>query len=427
MKTNQELQARREASVPRGAANVTRFYAERAENAQVWDVEGNRYIDFAGGIGVLNTGHLHPKVVTAVERQMQKMMHTCFHVMPYEPYIELAEKLNEITPGDHAKKTLLLNTGAEAVENAIKVARAATGRSAVIAFNGAFHGRTLMGMALTGKVVPYKKGFGPFPAEVYHAPYPNSYHGISLQDSLTALDNLLKSDVDPDRVAAIILEPIQGEGGFYQAPVEFLQAIRELCDKNGILMIVDEVQSGFARTGKMFAIEHSGVVPDMITMAKSLAGGMTLSALTGRAEIMDAPDPGSVGSTYGGSPMACSAALAVLEVIEEEQLCCRADQIGQRITKGFLDLAENSFDCVANIRAAGAMVAFELVSNPSQRTPDPDLAKALVAKAQSKGLLLLSCGVFANTIRVLVPLTAEDSLIDEGLAIIEASLKEVLA
>ncbi len=427
MTTNLQLQARREAAVPRGAANVTQFYAERAENAQVWDVEGNRYIDFAGGIGVLNTGHLHPKVVKAVEQQMQKMMHTCFHVMPYAPYIELAEKLNEITPGSHAKKTLLLNTGAEAVENAVKVARAATGRSAVIAFNGAFHGRTLMGMALTGKVAPYKKGFGPFPAEVYHAPYPNAYHGISIQDSLVALDNLLKTDVDSDRVAAIILEPIQGEGGFYQAPKAFLQAIRELCDVHGILMIVDEVQSGFARTGKMFAIEHSGVVPDMITMAKSLAGGMTLSALTGRADLMDAPAPGSVGSTYGGSPMACAAALAVLDIIEEEQLCTRADQIGERITHRFLDLAENGFDCIANVRTVGAMVACELVSDLEQRTPDADLAKALVAKAHSKGLLLLSCGIFANTIRVLVPLTAEDSLIDEGLAIIEASLKEVMA
>ncbi len=427
MTTNLQLQARREAAGPRGAANVTQFYAERAENAQVWDVEGNRYIDFAGGIGVLNTGHLHPKVVKAVEQQMQKMMHTCFHVMPYAPYIELAEKLNEITPGSHAKKTLLLNTGAEAVENAVKVARAATGRSAVIAFNGAFHGRTLMGMALTGKVVPYKKGFGPFPAEVYHAPYPNAYHGISIQDSLVALDNLLKTDVDSDRVAAIILEPIQGEGGFYQAPKAFLQAIRELCDVHGILMIVDEVQSGFARTGKMFAIEHSGVVPDMITMAKSLAGGMTLSALTGRADLMDAPAPGSVGSTYGGSPMACAAALAVLDIIEEEQLCTRADQIGERITHRFLDLAENGFDCIANVRTVGAMVACELVSDLEQRTPDADLAKALVAKAHSKGLLLLSCGIFANTIRVLVPLTAEDSLIEEGLAIIEASLKEVMA
>ncbi|HEY5718196.1 MAG TPA: 4-aminobutyrate--2-oxoglutarate transaminase [Motiliproteus sp.] len=423
MTTNKELQARREAAVPRGAANVTQFFAERASNAEVWDVEGNRYIDFAGGIGVLNTGHLHPKVVKAVEAQLQKMMHTCFHVMPYEPYVALAEKLNALTPGDHAKKTLLLNTGAEAVENAIKVARAATGRSAVIAFNGAFHGRTMMGMALTGKIVPYKQGFGPFPAEVYHAPYPNVFHGIEVEDSLATLHNLFKTDVDPARVAAIILEPVQGEGGFYQAPTEFLQALRALCDEHGILLIADEVQSGFARTGKMFAIEHSGVIPDMITMAKSLAGGMTLSALTGRAELMDVPGPGSVGSTYGGSPMACAAALAVLEVIEEENLLERANQIGKRIAAKFLDLSEGEYGCIANVRAAGAMVACEMMKDGK---PDPDMAKALCAKAHSKGLLLLSCGTYANTIRVLVPLTADDALIDEGLAIVEQSLKELL-
>ncbi len=427
MTTNQQLMSRREAAVPRGAANITPYFAERAENAQVWDVEGKRYIDFAGGIGVLNTGHRHPKVVAAVDAQMQKLMHTCFHVMPYEPYVALAEKLNALTPGDHAKKTLLLNTGAEAVENAIKVARAATGRSAVIAFNGSFHGRTMMGMALTGKMVPYKQGFGPFPAEVYHAPYPIAYHGISVEDSLLTLNNLLKTDVDPTRVAAIILEPIQGEGGFYQAPKEFLEAIRTLCDQHGIVMIVDEVQSGFARTGKMFAIEHSGVIPDLITMAKSLAGGMTLSALTGRAELMDAPNVGSIGSTYGGSPMACTAALAVIEVIEEENLLERANQIGQRICDRFLDMAENGAPCIDNVRTAGAMVACEMVKNREQRTPDADLAKALVAKATTNGLLLLSCGTFANTIRVLVPLTADDALIDEGLAIMERCLQELLA
>ncbi len=427
MSTNQQLMSRREAAVPRGAANITPYFAERAENAQVWDVEGKRYIDFAGGIGVLNTGHRHPKVVAAVDAQMQKLMHTCFHVMPYEPYVALAEKLNALTPGDHAKKTLLLNTGAEAVENAIKVARAATGRSAVIAFNGSFHGRTMMGMALTGKMVPYKQGFGPFPAEVYHAPYPIAYHGISVEDSLLTLNNLLKTDVDPSRVAAIILEPVQGEGGFYQAPREFLEAIRALCDQHGIVMIVDEVQSGFARTGKMFAIEHSGVTPDLITMAKSLAGGMTLSALTGRAELMDAPNVGSIGSTYGGSPMACAAALAVIEVIEEENLLERANQIGQRITARFLDMAENGAPCIDNVRSAGAMVACEMVKDRELRTPDADLAKALVAKATANGLLLLSCGTYANTIRVLVPLTADDALIDEGLAIMERCLQELLA
>ncbi len=427
MTTNQELLARREAAVPRGAANVTTLFAARARNAEIWDVEGNRYIDFAGGIGVLNTGHLHPRVVQAVEQQLQTLMHSCFHVMPYEPYIALAEKLNAITPGEHAKKTLLLNTGAEAVENAIKVARAATGRSAVIAFNGAFHGRTLMGMALTGKVVPYKQGFGPFPAEVFHAPYPNAYHGVTVEDSLAALNGLLKTDIDPARVAAIILEPVQGEGGFYQAPAAFLHALRALCDTHGILLIADEVQSGFGRTGRMFAIEHSGVVPDLITMAKSLAGGMTLSALTGRAELMDAPGPGSVGSTYGGSPLACAAALAVIDVIEEEGLLARSEAIGHRVAERFLGLAESGLDCIANVRATGGMVACELVRDPASREPDPELAKALVAKAASRGLLLLSCGIFANTIRVLVPLTAEDALVDEGLDVLAACLRELCA
>jgi len=423
MTTNQELQARREKAVARGAANITQLFAERAQNAEVWDVEGNRYIDFAGGIGVLNIGHLHPKVTEAVQNQLQKLMHTCFHVMPYEPYIALAEKLNAITPGDHAKKTLLLNTGAEAVENAVKVARAATGRSAVIAFSGAFHGRTMMGMALTGKVAPYKQGFGPFPAEVYHAPYPNPIYGVSGDDSLAAVQNLLKSDVDPQRVAAIIIEPVQGEGGFYQAPTEFLQGLRALCDEHGILLIADEVQSGFARTGKMFAIEHSGVVPDMITMAKSMAGGMTLSGLVGRADLMDAPGPGSVGSTYGGSPMACAAALAAIEVIEEEKLLARADDVGQLVAGRFLDMAEKGMSVVQHVRAAGAMVACEMITDGK---PDAELAKALVAKATANGLLLLSCGTYGNTIRVLVPLTASDALINEGLDIVERCLGELV-
>lgn len=425
MTTNQQLHQRRENAVARGAANITPYYAEKALNAEVWDVEGKRYIDFAGGIGVLNIGHRHPKVVAAVQQQLDKVMHTCFHVMPYEPYIALAEKLNAITPGEHAKKTLLLNTGAEAVENAVKIARAATGRSAVIAFNGAFHGRTMMGMALTGKIAPYKVGFGPFPAEVYHVPYPNRFYGTSDQDSLNALHNLLKTDVDPGRVAALIVEPVQGEGGFYQASAAFMQSLRQLCDEHGILLVVDEVQSGFARTGKMFAIEHTGVIPDLITMAKSLAGGMTLSALVGRAELMDAPGPGSVGSTYGGSPMACAAALATIAVIEEENLNARSMAIGELITARFEQMQANGLDCIGHIRAAGGMAACELLD--SQGQPDPERARQLVAQSSANGLLLLSCGTYGNTIRVLVPLTASDAIIHEGLDIMQSCLEQLLA
>lgn len=424
MTTNQQLQTRRENAVANGAANLTQIFAQRAENAEVWDVEGNRYLDFAGGIGVLNIGHRHPKVVAAVQAQMDQLMHTCFHVMPYEPYIELAEKLNELTPGDHAKKTLLLNTGAEAVENAIKVARASTGRSGVIAFSGGFHGRTMMGMALTGKIVPYKKGFGPFPGEVFHAPYPNPLNDVSDEQSMEAVRQILKMDIDPERVAAIIIEPVQGEGGFYQASKNFMQQLRALCDEHGILLIVDEVQSGFARTGKMFAIEHAGIVPDMITMAKSLAGGMTLSALVGPAENMDAPMPGSVGSTYGGSPMACAAALATINVIEEENILERSVEVGQQLAGRFLGMAEAGLTSIQNVRAAGAMVACDIVTDGQ---PNADLAKGLVAAAREKGLILLSCGIHGNTIRILVPLTASDELITQGMDIVADCLKALTA
>src|SRR5439155_10223957 len=328
---NAELQQRKDAATPRGVGVMCNFYAERALNAELWDVENRRYIDFAAGIAVLNTGHRHPKLVAAMQQQLGKFTHTAYQIVPYESYVALAERINAITPGTHAKKTALFSTGAEAVENAVKIARAATGRSAVIAFSGAFHGRTMMGMALTGKVVPYKVGFGPFPGEVYHAPFPIDLHGVSTQDSLAALQALFKSDVDPQRVAAIILEPVQGEGGFYAAPLEFMQALRSLCDQHGMLLIVDEVQTGFARTGKMFAMEHYGVIPDLMTMAKSLAGGMPLSAVCGRAEIMDAPAPGGLGGTYAGNALAVASAHAVLDVIEEEQLVARAAVLGQQL------------------------------------------------------------------------------------------------
>ncbi len=425
MASNSDLVARREAAIPRGIASMTRVFAERAENAEVWDVEGRRFVDFAGGIAVLNTGHRHPKVMEAVARQSERFTHTAFQVMAYESYVELAERLNALVPIQGAK-TLLMNSGAEAVENAIKIARAYTGRSAVIAFTGAFHGRSLLTLGLTGKILPYKAKFGPFPAEIYHAPFPMEHHGISEAQSLSALEWLFRSDVEPECVAAMIVEPVQGEGGFYVAPEGFMKALREICDKHGIVLICDEIQTGFARTGKMFAVEHYGIEPDIIAMAKSLAGGFPLSAITGKAAIMDAPDPGGLGSTYGGSPLGCAAASAVIDVIEEERLCERSLALGERIKNRIAQWqTRNDTLPIGDIRGLGSMVAFELVTERGTHTPDAAATKALVAKAEENGLVLLSCGVFGNAIRILVPLTASDELVEEGLGIIERSMIEV--
>ncbi|WP_377807070.1 4-aminobutyrate--2-oxoglutarate transaminase [Azospirillum sp. A29] len=428
MTTNQSFVARREAAVSRGISAGMPFYIDRAENAEMWDVEGKRFIDFAGGIAVLNTGHRHPKVMEAVKAQLERFTHTCAMVTPYDSFVELAEKLNALVPGPTPKKTAFFTTGAEAVENAVKVARAATGRPGVVAFSGGFHGRTLLTMGLTGKVVPYKVGFGPFPAEIFHVPFPNAYRGISEAESLKALDTLFKSDVDPARVAAIIIEPVQGEGGFNIASPSFLQSLRAVCDKHGIVMIVDEIQTGFARTGKMFAFEHAGIEPDLVTMAKSLAGGFPLSALTGKAALMDAPIPGGLGGTYAGSPLATTAALAVINVIEEEKLVERSEKLGERIAGRFRTMAQrNSLSVIGDVRNLGAMVAMELVTDRETKEPAADLTKALVAKAAEKGLILLSCGTYANVIRILVPLTASDALVDEGLDIIERSLEELVS
>ncbi|WP_230533728.1 4-aminobutyrate--2-oxoglutarate transaminase [Microvirga roseola] len=425
MSATSALQSRQKAAVPQGIATKV-LYAVRAENAELWDVDGKRYIDFAAGIAVLNTGHRHPAVVQAVAEQVDAFTHTCFHVAPYESYIRLAERLNAITPGDFAKKTLLVTTGAEAVENAIKIARKATGRSAVIAFGGAFHGRTMMGMALTGKVVPYKKGFGPFPAEVYHAPFPKTFHGIDGTGAMEGLRQLFLNDVDPARVAAIIVEPVQGEGGFYIAPFEFLRELRALCDQHGILLIADEIQTGIARTGRMFAIEHAEVAADLVTMAKGLAGGFPLAAVTGRAEIMDAADPGGLGGTYGGSPIGVAAANAVLDVVESENLTERAMQIGNLMRERLEDVARrNSLNCIGEVRNLGAMVAIEFVKGRDSRQPDSALTSAIVSKAQEKGLILLSCGIDANIVRILAPLTIPFEQIEEGLDIFEAALAEV--
>ncbi|MFZ9304526.1 MAG: 4-aminobutyrate--2-oxoglutarate transaminase [Gammaproteobacteria bacterium] len=412
------------AAIPRGVGNLLQVYAEHASNAEIWDVEGRRYIDFASGIAVLNTGHLHPRVQAAVAAQLAKLSHTCFQVTPYENYVALAERLNEIVPGSGPKKTIFLTTGAEAIENAVKIARHHTKRSAVIAFGGSFHGRTLACMSLTGKVQPYKAGFGSMLPDVFHAPFPIEYHGVSVAQSLAAIENLFKADVDPQRVAALIVEPVQGEGGFYVAPPEFLQALRALCDRHGIVFIVDEVQTGFARTGRMFAIEHSGVEPDLVTLAKSLAGGLPLSAVVGKAEIMDSPAPGGLGGTYAGSPLGCAAGLAVLEVIESEQLCTRAERLGAAV-RARLTALQSRWPCIGEVRGQGAMVAMELVKDRRPDAPDAELTKALVQAAGRRGLVLLSCGVHANVIRFLMPLTTPDAILAEGLAILEAALEDV--
>lgn len=424
--SNAALFARREAAIARGVGHSHQIFIDRGENAEIWDVQGRRYIDFAGGIAVLNTGHRHPHVMKAVQEQSERFTHTCFQVLAYENYVQLAERLNAKAPGDFPKKTLFLTTGAEAVENAVKIARAHTGRAGVIAFTGGYHGRTNMTMGLTGKVVPYKAGFGPFPADVFHARFPNELHGISVQDSIDSLESIFKNDIEPTRIAAIIIEPVQGEGGFNVAPAALLQHLRVLCDQHGIVLIADEVQTGAGRTGKWFAVEHSGVAPDLITLAKSMAGGFPISAVVGRADIMDAPNPGGLGGTYAGSPLACAAALAVLDVFEQENLLQRAEDVGQRLVQGLQALAQRH-DCVAQVRGLGAMVAMELCKNGQPQQPDADLTKALCAEAARRGLILLSCGTYGNVVRVLVPLTASDAILEEGLGIIAASLEAVLA
>lgn len=417
---NSELHQRRVDATPRGVGVMCGFYAEKAENATLWDVEGNEVIDFAAGIAVLNTGHRHPKVMAAVEKQLQAFTHTAYQIVPYESYIALAERINARVPIDGPAKTAFFSTGAEAVENAVKIARAYTKRPGIIAFGGGFHGRTFMTMALTGKVAPYKIGFGPFPGSVYHAHYPNELHGVSTEQALQSLTHLFKADIAPDQVAAILLEPVQGEGGFNIAPPEFMQALRTLCDSHGILLIIDEVQSGFARTGKLFASEHYAIKPDLITMAKSLAGGLPLSAVAGRAEVMDAPAPGGLGGTYAGNPLAVAAAHAVLDVIEEEKLCERANQLGKDLVE-VLTHAKARCPHIADIRAQGSMVAVEF-QDPQTGAPSPEFTKQVQDKALQAGLLLLSCGVYGNVIRFLYPLTIPDEQFRKALDIIQRSL-----
>lgn len=426
MATNAELHQRRAAAVPRGVANSLAVYVDHANNAEIWDVEGHRYIDFASGIAVLNTGHRHPAVVKALNAQLARLMHSAFQITPYANYIELAERLNALAPGPTPKKSMLFSTGAEAVENALKIARYHTRRSGVIAFGGGFHGRTLAAMTLTGKVQPYKAGFGALLPAVFHVPFPLSYHGISSADSLNAIEQLFKADVDPAQVAAVIIEPVLGEGGFYVAPADFLRALRVLCDRHGIMLIIDEIQSGFGRTGRMFAIEYAGIEPDLMTVAKSIAGGVPLSALIGKAEIMDAPPPGGLGGTYAGSPLGCAAALAVLDVIAGEKLLERSLRLGE-LLQTRLRALQQRFPAIGEIRGLGSMVAMELVKNGRADQPDAELTRALVQAAARHGLVILSCGIYSNVIRFLAPLTIPEPLLREGMDKLEAALAEVSA
>lgn len=430
------LLARRAAAVPRGVPAVTPIAVAHAEGAVVTDVDGNRMIDFAGGIGVVNTGHRHPGVVDAVRNQLDRFAHVCFPVSTYEPYVELAERLNRLTPGSHPKRTFMVNSGAEAVENAVKVARAFTGRQAIVCFEHGFHGRTNLAMALTSKVVPYKKGFGPFAPEIYRLPYPYCYRcpqgvarngeaGDCCMAAAGWLDRQFAALVDPGSVAAIVMELELGEGGFVPAPVEYVHSLAAFARAHGILFVADEIQTGFGRTGTLFACEHYGLVPDIITTAKSLAGGLPLAAVTGRAEVMEAAEPGGLGGTYGGNPLACAAALAVLDAMERERIPERAARAGERIATRFRDWA-GCYPAIGDVRGLGAMVGMELVADRVSRAPDKALAGRLLAAGLRRGVILLSAGTYGNVIRVLAPLTAEDALLDEGLDAMAEALAEAV-
>lgn len=424
---NSILEQRRQAATVRGVGVLAPFFVERAQNAELWDVEGRRFIDFASGIAVLNVGHRHPRVIEAVKRQLDAFIHSCYQVVPYEGYVALAEKLNALAPIPGPKKTAFFSTGAEAIENVVKIARAATGRSGVIAFTGAFHGRTMMASALTGKVVPYKLGFGPFPSEIYHAPFP--CHGVDVAAAMRGLQQIFKADIEPKRVAAIIIEPVQGEGGFYIAPFAFLRALRTLCDEHGIVFVADEIQSGFGRTGTWFAMEQAGVEPDLMTIGKSLAAGFPLSAVTGKAAIMDAPDPGALGGTYAGNPIGIAAAHAVIDIIDEEKLLERSLALGERLRKR-LNAQRARVPQISDVRGLGSMNAVEFAkpgSTADAPAYDADFTKRVQQEAMQRGLVLLTCGLDANVIRFLYPLTIEDAVFDEALDIVEQSLAAAAA
>ncbi|SFJ85709.1 4-aminobutyrate aminotransferase / (S)-3-amino-2-methylpropionate transaminase [Thermoflavimicrobium dichotomicum] len=429
---SKEWLAKRNQHVPRGTFNATPVFIERGEGALVTDVDGNTLIDFAGAIGSLNVGHCPQKVVEALQEQITKYLHPCFHVMMYEPYIQLAEKLNEITPGSYEKKTFFLNSGAEAVENAVKIARKYTGRKAILSFERGFHGRTLLAMSLTSKVKPYKFGFGPFAPDTYKLPYPYYYHapeGWTPDDVddmiLQQIEEFFLKEVPAEDVAAIIIEPVQGEGGFVVPSKKFVQGIRQICDQYGILMIADEIQTGFGRTGKMFAIEHFQVVPDLITMSKSIAAGIPISAVTGRSMIMDAPEPGQIGGTYGGSPLGCVAALAVIEMIEQEQLLERACVIGEKIRTRFGEIREK-YEIIGDVRGLGAMCAFEITSIPHRNQSGKELVGQILSKCYRRGVVMMSAGLYGNVIRVLAPLVITDEQLQEGLDVIDEAIAQVV-
>ncbi|MDM5426344.1 4-aminobutyrate--2-oxoglutarate transaminase [Bacillus mycoides] len=425
------LHERRKNAVPEGPYNITELYVQSAKGAIITDVDGNELIDFAGGIGMQNVGHCHPKVVKAIQDQVESSIHSCFHVAPYESYIALAERLNELTPGDFKKKTMFANSGAEAVENAVKIARKATGRSAIVSFERAYHGRTLLTMSLTSKVKPYKHGFGPFVSEVYKLPYPYYYRaeeGLTPEEVdaqiLAYFERFMLEEVASDNIAAIILEPLQGEGGFIVPTTTFMQGVRNICDKYGIIMIADEIQTGFARTGSLFAMDHFGVAPDLMTFSKSIAAGMPLSAITGRVDLMDAPGPGQLGGTFSGSPAACAAALAVLDVIEEENLVKRAVEIGERMMEVF-NSWKDKYELIGDVRGLGAMTAIELVKNKETKEPAAEEVKAIMKETHSKGVITISAGIYSNVLRFLPPLVITDEQLEEGLTILEAAIAKL--
>src|ERR1700682_3599696 len=419
----EELAELRKRYIPRGITTAHPLVADHAQGAELWDVAGRRYIDFTGGIGVMNVGHGHPHVMEAVKAQLDRVTHTSFQVVMYESYLRLAERLCALAPGEGEKKAIFFSTGAEAVENAVKIARAHTNRPAVISFQGGFHGRTLLALSLTGSVVPYKQNFGPYATEVYQAPFPYEYRGWSSEQSPAALDGIFESSVSPDRVAAVIVEPVQGEGGFVPAPEEFLRGLRELTARHGIILIVDEIQTGFGRTGRYFAIEHSGVEPDLMTVAKSLAAGFPLSGVVGRAEVMDAPAPGGLGGTYGGNPVACAAGLAVLDVMRDEKLPERAARIGGVLEERMRGWA-SEYSLIGDVRVLGAMAGLELVTDRGTKEPADKEGAAILAAARGKGLSLPRAGAHHNVIRTLMPLNIPDEQLREGLDILGSALGE---